>query len=535
MDISFTFELQGAVLGFVEGKNFAPGKDALRQTVAYSLCPLAFCRWGRWRNKEPLVSLLISPQRLYRLTFTKSRNSAFGIKLNIETTNDKAQMEYELYKYVIKYIEDYHKAAMGNFIDHESVNPLDWTPMNLKMEDLPPFPGNAERWRTPLMSKNGFLFRTSSDAMKVLREKYGISSSYWDLASGTPVFVKYLSALLDYNYERSQAMLSMLLAYSEAKRKRLADLEAAERRHSRDLKAAAAQNSKRRARIVDLLHQMKKRFVTVLGFEPSVQDPDTSESEAEDGSALPHVDAEQHAESDAPPAATATTISYVEDIVHPYIEILCLTPSHPMVVMHDDGDSLLDLVYRSDSTYRVEWRRSPEWRASFLSQVGLSAINLVDRVKLCHNDIRLPNIAVRDGRFCLIDFDFSSHSVLFQPKSAFSPRLNSASTLWRSRELEMCYSVAQIAVNVFILSATTNFSFGDVTAAESIWSDVRDEASPVDRAFQAWVNDKGDPLSGFVSAVRAASNPEGGAELVHRFPVKFKEYFVDVMRRMLVD
>ena len=147
-----------------------------------------------------------------------------------------------------------------------------------------------------------------------------------------------------------------------------------------------------------------------------------------------------------------------------------------MVVMHDAGDTLLDLVYRPDSAYRLEWQRSPRWRAAFLSHVGLSAINLVGEVALCHNDIRLPNIAVRDGRFCMIDFDFSSTSVLFQPRSAFSPPLKSLGMHWSPDALAMCYSVAQIAVNVFILSAPTQFSFADVTAAESLWSDVRDEA-----------------------------------------------------------
>ena len=58
---------------------------------------------------------------------------------------------------------------------------------------------------------------------------------------------------------------------------------------------------------------------------------------------------------------------------------------------------------------------------------------------------------------------------------------------------------------------------------------------PVDGEFQARVDDKGAPLSGFVSAVQAACNPKGGSEPVHRFPTKFKEYFVDVLRRMLVD
>ena len=536
------FEEQDAVLGFVEAKiAAAPAPDAIEQTVAYSVCPLAYSRWGRWRNKEPLVSLLISPQRLYRLTFTKSIKFPFGIELDIAMTNDKAQMEYELYQYVMKFIEDYHKAATGTFIDHESVNPLDWTPMNLKMEDLPPFPANAERWRTPLMSKNGFLFRTSSDAVKELIEKYfdssGIakyfnSSGILDLAPGTPVFVKYLSAVLDCNYEQSEKSLTALLTYSTAERRNLAALAALERRRLADLAALGAKNRKRFATAVDRYHQMKKRFAAAFGFEPGAQDPDTSLSEAEDGCDRPPGDAAHEAQSNATPAATAPAISYAEDIVHPYVAIFHLRRGHPMVVMHDAGDTLLDLVYRPDSAYRLEWQRSPRWRAAFLSQVGLSAINLVGEVALCHNDIRLPNIAVRDGRFCMIDFDFSSTSVLFQPRSAFSPPLKSLGMHWSPDALSMCYSVAQIAVNVFILSAPTQFSFADVTAAESLWSDVRDEASPVDSELQAWVDGRGGPLPSFVAAVRAAC---GTTEEVPLFPADLKGYFADVLRRMLVE
>jgi hypothetical protein len=202
--------------------------------------------------------------------------------------------------------------------------------------------------------------------------------------------------------------------------------------------------------------------------------------------------------------------------------------------MHDAGDTLYDLIYCPNSEYRLEWQRSLQWRTAFLNQVGLSALNLVDKLKLCHNDIRLPNIAVRNGRFCLIDFDFSFGSIIFQPKSAFSPPLNPAAK-WRKLEMEMCYSVAQIAVNVFILSAPTQFSVGEVTTAESIWSEDRNEESLVDTQFQGWVEAKGDTLMGFVSAVRAACNPKYGNKFVRSFPADFKRYFVDVLRSMLVE
>ena len=46
-------------------------------------------------------------------------------------------------------------------------------------------------------------------------------------------------------------------------------------------------------------------------------------------------------------------------------------------------------------------------RAAFREDVGLTALNLVVECELCHNDIRLPNIAFREGRFCLLDFDMA--------------------------------------------------------------------------------------------------------------------------------
>jgi len=525
-------EDERALVGLIEGKNVELLSNALRQTVAYSVCPLAYSRWGRWRNKEPLVSLLVSPKRLYRLTFSKSSGSPFGIELKIEKTDDKVQMEYELYEYVMKYTEDFHKAAAEGLIDHDSVNPFDWTPMNLKPEDLPPYPTNPERWLKPLMSKNGFLFRTSSDAVKNLLVKYNVAKIP-GLASGIPVFVKYLSAVLYHNYEQSKNILNALLTYSKGERRRSADLAAAEKRHLADLEAAHAQSRKRYSVLATLYNDVKRRLGALK--QEAVKDPEISFSEAEVGDEFPRVGTEQVVESDTPPTTTATMILYDEDVVHPYIGIFSLTSNNPMVVMHDAGESLYDLVYCPDSKYRSEWQRSTALRSAFLTQVGLSALNLVDKVKLCHNDIRLPNIAVRNGRFCLIDFDFSFSTVTFQSRSAFSPPLTAGSTTWQEDEMEMCYSVAQIAVNVFILDAPTQFSVGEVTKAVSIWSELRDETSPVDSQFQAWVEEKGDPLMDFVSAVRAACNPKGGTELVCRFPADFMRYFVDVLERMLVE
>lgn len=220
-------------------------------------------------------------------------------------------------------------------------------------------------------------------------------------------------------------------------------------------------------------------------------------------------------------------------LVHPYIGILFLNRKHPLILMHDAGDSLYDLIYAPGSRYRLEWQQSTALRAAFLVQVGFSALNLVHQIGLCHNDIRLPNIVVREGKFCLIDFDLSRLSILYQPKSSFSPPLESAGCAWQDGEMEMCYSVAQIAVNVFILSAPTQFCLSDVTESEIIWSEQRDAASQVDRQFEDWAQTKGGLPLEFVSSVRAACREDPGLEEARLFPPNFRRYFMDVLRHML--
>ena len=68
----------------------------------------------------------------------------------------------------------------------------------------------------------------------------------------------------------------------------------------------------------------------------------------------------------------------------------------------------------------------------------------------------------------------------------------------------MCYSVAQVAANVFVLDSPEGSDAGkDPAAATCIWSTARD-GSAVDAAFQRWAEGKGALVLGFVSAVRRA-------------------------------
>jgi serine/threonine protein kinase len=191
------------------------------------------------------------------------------------------------------------------------------------------------------------------------------------------------------------------------------------------------------------------------------------------------------------------------DIVHPYIAILG-TIDKPLIVMKDKGEPLSDRMQQLD--FRKLWAQSAVLRRAFFTQVGISALNLVDKVSLCHNDIRPPNIAVSGENFCLIDFDMcrmkvSSESI-FGSESAFTPTIGQEI---RGQRGMMCFSVAQIILSVFMLSSPTVFSVAEVTQAVSVWRQSRDSSSDVDREFETWVQSKGGDLLGFVYALRGSA------------------------------
>jgi hypothetical protein len=411
-------------------------EDSIRQTIAYSLVALAYCRWGRWRNKKPLVSLLISPDCLYRLTFSKSADRPFGIDLKIEKTEEEIQMEFEIEQYVQNFIHDLQEIDQVKLLNHTDVDPVDWSPINLLSNEFP----SSKPWNLARTPNLGFVFKTFGKVVQALQRKFAPSdTTFPNTPSDLPVVVKYLSALLDPRYQRTEEIISDIIS----------------------------------------------KF----------------------------------------PAAMA------QIVVHPYIGILQLQLFHPLVVMHDMGETLYDLVYRGCSDFRSQWQRSPALRVDFCAKVGMSAINLVWHGQLCHNDIRLPNIALRSDGFALIDFDMARRRLQKQPDSAFSPPLQS-DVQWRYYEREMCYSVAQIAVNVFILDASSLFQLSEVQKAICIWKVERSTSSSVDCAFEAWVRSKGAVVQFFINAVREASYPTVSST-VPPFPTGYRLHFQDVLRCML--
>ena len=195
------------------------------------------------------------------------------------------------------------------------------------------------------------------------------------------------------------------------------------------------------------------------------------------------------------------SVNNIIGVKHPYLAMLG-GGVRTLIVMEYAGAPLSDLM--QSPQFRQRWAQSRTLRRAFFSQVGLSALNLVDYVDLCHNDIRPPNIAFRGDSFCLLDFDFSRSRATPNKESAFTPLLPLSVEDRLESPRSMCFSVAQIVLTVFMLSGPKVFRIGEVTAAVSIWNGERD-ASEIDVEFERWVQVKGGLLLDFILAFRGAT------------------------------
>jgi hypothetical protein len=115
----------------------------------------------------------------------------------------------------------------------------------------------------------------------------------------------------------------------------------------------------------------------------------------------------------------------------------------------------------------VKWNTTRQLRGAFFSDARLSALNLVEFAGRSHNDIRPANIVKWDHSFCLVDFRMARSFVVSQEGTSFSPNIRSSG--WHRSEKMMFFSVAHIAVTVFILSSEKRFDVGTVRKS-TIWS-----------------------------------------------------------------
>ena len=394
-------------------------EKAVSQTICYMCSALAFSRWGMLRNPAPLVALLLTPTCIYRLTVTKSLKEAVGLNLAIEKTSDLLMMEWVLHDYIQGFVKEQTKLVAANVISPDSVNPLDWAPLNF----------DGSKW-TPISTlyNLGFLFRTTSDELKIMCARFGLmSSKISQLPAGMQLVVKHVNILLKADYDNGISSIDKILTVQE-------------------LLAEIAGNK-----------------------------------------------------GTTPPMLAAPSGL---DFLHPYIDILG-TVIRPLIVMKDLGLPLSDLF--KTPNFRQRWAQSPVLRRNFLNQICMSALNLITRAKLCHNDIRPPNICVVGDDFCLIDFDISRTDVSRAVISAFVPNLSYTDIVNVQAAQMMCFSVAQIVLTVFMLISPTVFSVDEVTEAVSVWKAERDTKGKVDKEFEDWVQSKGGSLLEFVAAVRGSA------------------------------
>ena len=516
IDVALMSAKHKLLLGMIELKNNLSRSALLTaqmQTVSYALCALAYSRWGVWRRKEPLVSLLVTPTVIFRFTFKKPDKKAFGLDMTIEKATDTTMMESVLRDYINDFVLDYNFVSKKNLEEKlfnrkgpiEPVNPVDWTSINLK--DV------STLARDPNL---GFLFTATGDAVNKMQE-ISKFSQIPALQPDMPIIIKCLSAVLEIRYEECASAIDHVVKALSEKQKLLAEKQKllAEKQARLAEKQARLAIEIENARLQHLLESHGKGDRT--GGTPSQMGREAADPVSEDSEPAPE-EVEEIKET---------------AVKHPYL-IVGTVNAHPFFVMRDMGITLHDLVYGPGSDFCARWRGSPVLRAAFLEDVGLTALNLVTECEVCHNDIRLPNIAFKDGRFCLLDFDMSHKSLQFQKNSAFSPKMTAAVNWMNPPAEQMCYSVAQVAVNVFVLDTPEGSVAGtDPAAASCIWSMERD-GSAVDAAFERWAAAKGVLVLGFVAAVREACQPPKRGRVL-RFvpPADYKGYFAQVLRDML--
>ena len=104
-------------------------------------------------------------------------------------------------------------------------------------------------------------------------------------------------------------------------------------------------------------------------------------------------------------------------IKHPYLG-MCLG-HYSVFFMEEKGQDLAEILKTSSGqNIRKEWKDDFNLRKAFYVDVGHSMWNLVSRLSLINNDLRLPNVTRSGNSFCLIDFDMCQQSVDYSFKAS---------------------------------------------------------------------------------------------------------------------
>ncbi len=466
---------QNLVLGLLEAKksrgvfDHQDTKNAIMQTICYSVVPLAYSLWGVLKTLKfrEISSLLVFPTCLYRLWFAKG-NGPFGLKLRIEMTDDLGTMKYVLREYLLDYIALYRHLQKGDVQLEANVNPRDWSPMNFDFEE----DVEGEKFSQSVSHNLGFLFRAKAKTVHDFVQKCRCTV---DFISALPtgdetVLIKYHSAILDIDHKTSST--NMLRMVREL------------RQMVRELR--------QKQEIAKLMAQLAK---------------------AQLGDATLHSGSSSLKSSSADETETCV-------IKHPYIGILTCGMNgieSRVIVMVDTGPTLREQMKNVE--FRARWKSNPKLRSAFFTDVGMSALNLVELLGLGHEDIRPPNITVNDDGFHLIDFDNCCSATQFSDSPLFSD------VEYVSEQL-MMISVAQIALVIFELETEE-----EPTTVWDEWFRGIRAISKVTAKFNQWVGDNG--LNDVFTRSRHTDSPdvtaEAGLSLSNPVELKYGRKFMENM------
>ena len=431
-------------------------REDIQQLAAYMIAAVAFSQWGvgQKKNDEPIVGLLVFPARICRLSLWKPMDSSrypFGLMHSIEVTSDPLMMGWVLEVFLRKYKADYDR-LVNLSLNFQNVNPVLWTSLNCQI-GMP--------LRDASETNLGFLFRSNSATLASLIEQTPRADleqrfcvALDKIPSQDTLIVKYLSALLTVSPATLISPIESLIK-AEITSETVAQRD----------ETTAAENARLRAR----LEQLEGKVSSMPGPTPLLEKTDA-------GNRL--------------------------KIKHPYVGVLKFDQRHPLIVMRDVGNSMIEEI--EDHDLRARWRSNSGLRQNFAKDVGESALNMIEdsSLMLCHNDIWPANIAVNGDSFCLIDFDMSTKVV-----SPITARVLQHLRSKYTSDASMLFTIAQIALVVFELDS-------DATPLEV--SDVRKywladnpfcRKSKLDK-FELWVKRKGKLVEEVFTDVPPARLPE---------------------------
>jgi serine/threonine protein kinase len=435
------------VVAIHEAKKAAAGiysnstiKD-IEQLAAYMFSVLAFSHWGvgQKNGNEPISGLLLYPTAIYRLSIwkpTEADQCPFGLMYKIERTTDPLMMGWVFETYLEKYEADYRRLKRLT-LNFTNVNPMLWTPINCNL-GMP--------LRDASKTNLGFLFKSTPEILKHLIQHtprnlvMHFCVRLEDIAPGEDLIVKYLSALLVVP-PKCDNIIQLIIAANTAQLLKRKDAE------------------------------LKRKDAEIAALKAGVPfSSDICPADDDGGSGF--------------------------GIKHPYLGVIMFDQKHPLIVMRNVGTSIWDEM--KDNNLQLKWRNNPQLRRVFAKDIGESALNLVDTLHMCHNDIRPPNIMIsaNGDSFCLIDFDMSANEVI----RTNAPVMKHFDVKSSDSALRM-FSVVQIALVVFELDS--NPTDDDFLAVCNFWLDAKPGAKkhnpPI---FSNWVKSKGPLVEAIFSDVQ---------------------------------